>query len=68
MSFVQDQSDPGHFARLDTRLTWKISPAWEAAAGGENLLDAHHLEMVPEAIVVGSQIRRSWFVRLAWRH
>jgi len=68
LTMLQDSSNPGHVVRLDTRLTWRVTPAWELMAGGENLLDGHHLEMVPEPIVVGSQVRRSWFVRLNWRH
>jgi iron complex outermembrane receptor protein len=65
---LQNMPAPGHAVRLDTRLTWKVSSAWELTAGGENLLDRYHLEITPEPIVVGSLVRRSWFVRLQWRH
>jgi len=45
-----------------------MSAGWELMGGGENLLDRFHKELVPEALMVGSQVRRSFFVRLAWRH
>lgn len=54
--------------RLDTRMTWKVSANWDLTLAGENLLQAHHLEMAPEPILVGSQVPRSWSVRLTWRH
>ena len=56
------------YVRWDARLTWKMSAGWELMGGGENLLDRFHKELVPEALMVGSQVRRSFFVRLAWRH
>jgi iron complex outermembrane receptor protein len=68
LTLLQGDAAPGHVVRLDARLTWKVSPAWGFTVGGENLLDGHHLEIVPEPILVGSQVRRSWFVRLDWRH
>jgi iron complex outermembrane receptor protein len=58
----------GRLVRLDTRMTWKISGNWDLTLAGENLLQAHHLEMAPEAILVGGQVPRSWSVRLTWRH
>jgi iron complex outermembrane receptor protein len=58
---------PGNYVRWDARLTCKVSPAWEVMAGGENLLDRVHKELEPEALMVGGQVRRSFFARLTWR-
>jgi iron complex outermembrane receptor protein len=58
---------PGSYVRWDARLTWKVSPAWEVMAGGENLLDRVHKELEPEALMVGGRVRRSFFARLTWR-
>jgi len=68
LALIQPSGNPGQVIRLDTRLTWRVSRAWDLTAGGENLLQPRHLEMVPEAILVGSQVPRSWLVRLNWRH
>jgi iron complex outermembrane receptor protein len=41
VSAVVDQSVPA-FARLDTRLAWRISDAFELSVVGQNLADHHY--------------------------
>ena len=57
---------PG-YTRLDSRLSVKVGEGLELSGGGRNLLDARHLEFVPEDSVRASQIRRTLYLQLARR-
>jgi len=55
------------YVRLDTRLGWRPGEKVEFSVGGQNLLSPHHLEFVPEALIQGTEIDRSFYARIGWR-
>jgi iron complex outermembrane receptor protein len=56
------------YARVDVRLAWKLSPALEFSAGGQNLLDPRHYEFDSGDLVNASQIGRTAFAKLTLRY
>jgi iron complex outermembrane receptor protein len=57
---------PAYF-ELDARLGWRISPRWELAVVGQNLLHGHHPEYgFPSPGRV--EIERSVYGKVSWRH
>ena len=55
------------YLRLDTRLGWRPSQAIDLSIGGQNLLRPHHREFVPEALIQGSEVDRSFYGRITWQ-
>lgn len=66
ISQIVDRRVPG-YVRADVRLAFKMGERGELSAGGRNLLDARHLEFVPEDFVLAQEVRRSAYVRFTWR-
>ena len=52
------------YTRLDTRLSIKVGEGFELSGGGRNLLDARHLEFIPEDSVRAALIRRTLYLQL----
>ncbi len=56
------------YARLDTRLAWRIGESLELSAVGQNLLRPRHLEFnETNGLFLGTQVERSVFGRVTWR-
>jgi iron complex outermembrane recepter protein len=56
------------YTRLDLQLTRHLGKEWEISAVGQNLLSDHHAEFRNTPVYFGSSdVRRSVFVKLAWR-
>jgi iron complex outermembrane recepter protein len=56
------------YARLDMQLTRHLGKEWEISGVGQNLLSDHHAEFRNTPVYFGSSdVRRSAFVKLAWR-
>ncbi|MEO7649664.1 MAG: TonB-dependent receptor, partial [Bryobacteraceae bacterium] len=62
----QARSVPG-YTRLDVHLSRRFLEGGEIQAGGQNLLDARHVEFLPEARSAMTEVRRSFFVHCIWR-
>jgi iron complex outermembrane recepter protein len=56
------------YQALDLRLSWKPMPKMEVSLIGQNLLQSHHQEFVPELIqTMPVQIQRGVFGKVTWR-
>jgi iron complex outermembrane recepter protein len=56
------------YTRLDLQLTRHLGKEWEISAVGQNLLGDHHAEFRNTPVYFGaSDVRRSAFIKLAWR-
>jgi iron complex outermembrane recepter protein len=56
------------YTRLDLRCGWRLTEVFEISAGGQNLLDGRHAEfMGTEEGVRSSLVKRTAYVKLAWR-
>jgi iron complex outermembrane recepter protein len=55
------------YVRLDARLGWRTAENVEFSLGGQNLLTPHHREFIPEALLQGTEIDRSFYGRIGWR-
>jgi iron complex outermembrane recepter protein len=55
------------YTRVDVRLGWRLQPRWEVSLVGQNLLQARHLECIPEALSTPSYVRRAFYVKSVWR-
>ncbi|MCP5245627.1 MAG: TonB-dependent receptor [Burkholderiales bacterium] len=56
------------YQTLDLRLAWHPVAGLELSLIGQNLLQSHHLEYMPEIIqTVPAQIQRSLYGRIIWR-
>lgn len=54
--------------RVDARLGWQPTPAWELSVGGQNLLRGPHYEFYPAGdYIVPGKVGRSIYGRLIWR-
>ena len=53
------------YTELDAHLGWQISPAWELAIVGQNLLNAQHREFGAAGAI--RQLERSVYARTTWR-
>lgn len=59
---------PG-YVTLDARLAWNLNRNWEFALVGQNLLDDHHPEFVPEYInTLPSEVPRSLYGMVTWKY
>jgi hypothetical protein len=56
----------GDYWGLHGRLAWRAAPGVEVALVGRNLLEAHHLEFVPEANQPPTEVERSAFLQVRW--
>lgn len=60
--------DVGSYVSLDARLSWWPGDKLELSLVGQNLLDDHHPEFVPEIIdTVPSEIERSVYGKITWK-
>jgi iron complex outermembrane receptor protein len=57
---------PPH-TRLDARIGWRVTPRFEVSVSGQDLLNAHHLELYPESITPTRYVPRSYYLRTTWR-
>jgi iron complex outermembrane receptor protein len=56
------------YTRLDLQLTRHFGKEWEISAVGQNLQSNQHVEFQSKPVIFGSSdVRRSVFVKLAWR-
>jgi iron complex outermembrane receptor protein len=53
--------------RLDVRLGYRINAHWQLSLSGQNLLQARHLEGVPELLTEYSYVNRSAYLKSTWR-
>jgi len=60
--------DVGSYVTLDARLSWRPHGNLELSLVGQDLLDDHHPEFVPEIIETApSEVERSVYGKIAWR-
>ena len=55
------------YTRLDLRLGWRPTPAFELSGGGRNLLQAQHYEFGSGELVQAEPVGRSAYVKANWR-
>jgi len=61
------QETPAYVA-LDARLAWRPSERFEVALVGQNLLDGEHPEFSSLFTVQRTQVERSFYGKVTWRH
>jgi iron complex outermembrane receptor protein len=60
--------DIDSYVELDLRLGWEAKPGLEFALIGQNLLDNHHREFLPDFISTQpTEVKRSIYGRVTWR-
>jgi len=60
--------DVDSYVELDSRLAWKPTAYLELFVAGRNLLEDHHVEMVPLYVSsVGTEVERSVYAGITWR-
>ncbi|MDY6950764.1 MAG: TonB-dependent receptor [Thermodesulfobacteriota bacterium] len=60
--------DVGSYVTLDARLSWRPKENLELSLVGQNLLDDHHPEFVPEIIDTSpSEVERSVYGKIIWQ-
>ncbi|MDY6987912.1 MAG: TonB-dependent receptor [Thermodesulfobacteriota bacterium] len=60
--------DLGSYVSLDARLSWRPQDNLELSLVGQNLLDDHHPEFVPELIETApSEVERSVYGKITWQ-
>jgi iron complex outermembrane receptor protein len=68
LASIDGQSIRG-YVTMDARLAWKPVKGLELALIGQNLLESHHAEFIPEYInTQPSEIVRSVYGKLTWRY
>jgi iron complex outermembrane receptor protein len=55
------------YTRLDLRVGWRPTPAFELSGGGRNLLQAQHYEFGSGELVQAEPVGRSAYVKANWR-
>jgi iron complex outermembrane receptor protein len=55
------------YTRLDLRLGWRPTPAFELSGGGRNLLQAQHYEFGSGELVQAEPVGRSAYLKANWR-
>jgi iron complex outermembrane receptor protein len=67
--YVDALSDPQvpSYVGVDLRLAWQATSTIELALTGQNLLDSHHLEFIPDS-PSAREIERSVYARISWRN
>lgn len=57
----------GSYVTLDARLGWRLRDNFEVSIVGQNLLDNHHPEFVPELIDTSfTEVERSFYGKITW--
>jgi iron complex outermembrane receptor protein len=65
---LQDLPGVHGYTELGTRLAARISPNWELAIGGDNLLNRRHVEFADTIVgITPSAVERSFYARLRYR-
>ena len=64
---IADQGLAGH-TRVDTHLSWRVSPRVEFSIGGQNLLNPRHVEffLLNEGPDLRFEVQRSFFGKVTW--
>lgn len=61
-------TDIDDYVELDVRIGWEPSPGFELSLAGQNLLDSHHREFMPDFIATQpTEVERSIFIRGVWK-
>jgi iron complex outermembrane recepter protein len=55
------------YTRLDLRVGWRPTPAFELSGGGRNLLQAQHYEFGSGELVQAEPVGRSAYLKANWR-
>jgi iron complex outermembrane receptor protein len=55
------------YTRLDIRLGYKPRPHWQLSLAGQNLLQARHLEGIPELLTTYSDVKRGIYLKSTWQ-
>lgn len=56
------------YTRFDTGISWQVKERFTVSAVGQNLLRDHHVEfMDPFGDSIADEIKRSAYIKLAWR-
>ncbi len=55
------------YTSLDARIGFDVSKQWELSVSGQNLLQARHLELLPEALNAASYVTRGVYLKSTWR-
>ncbi len=67
VEYIDRQSIDG-YATLDARLAWMPTRNLELSLVGQNLLDSHHPEFIPEFInTTPSEVERSVYAKVEWQ-
>ncbi|MHC4455025.1 MAG: TonB-dependent receptor domain-containing protein, partial [Planctomycetota bacterium] len=62
------EGDVSGYIRLDTRLGWHLNENLDVSIGLQNLLDPEHKEFHSSSGVEATEIERSIFGQIIWRH
>ncbi len=62
------RKDVSGYIRLDTRLGWHLNSNLDVSIGLQNLLDSEHQEFFDSSGIESTQIERSIFGQIIWRH
>lgn len=62
------QGDVSGYIRLDARLGWHLNENLDVSIGLQNLLDPEHQEFHSSSGVEATEIERSIFGKIVWRH
>jgi iron complex outermembrane receptor protein len=55
------------YTRFDVRFGYKVGPHWQLSLAGQNLLQARHLEGIPELLTNYSYVKRGVYVKSTWQ-
>jgi iron complex outermembrane receptor protein len=55
------------YTRFDIRLGYKVNRHWQISVAGQNLLQARHLEGVPELLSAYSYVNRAGYLKSTWQ-
>ena len=55
------------YTRLDVRLGYRVGSTWQLSLAGQNLLQARHLEGMPDLITGFSYVNRGVYLKSTWR-
>ena len=61
-------TDIDDYVEFDVRIGWKPSPGFELSLAGQNLLDSHHREFLPDFLATQpTEVERSIFLKGVWK-
>jgi iron complex outermembrane receptor protein len=55
------------YTRLDVRVGYRVGPHWQLSLAGQNLLEARHLEGIPELLTDYSYVNRGVYLKSTWQ-